>query len=159
MYHRFYAYFYTGLFHRNWANWTNSQIPQRISSISHNAPFRTEMCTFLFWMVHCRIWNRCIVGFVKLVYYKNCQQRRLNWKNVGVNNKHFDNFRCRQWRKCRQNDNVSPFSVVYCGWMMVLSFLSARKEYHGPNGRIVSPGKFDFGVLPTTTTLENGACE
>ena len=26
-------------------------------SISHNAPFRTEMCTFLFWMEHCGIWN------------------------------------------------------------------------------------------------------
>ena len=36
-------------------------------SISHNSPFRTEMCTFLFWMVHCGIWNRCIVGFVNQV--------------------------------------------------------------------------------------------
>ena len=33
------------------------QIPQCICSISCNAPFRTEMCTFLFWMVHCGIWN------------------------------------------------------------------------------------------------------
>ena len=41
-----------------------SQILQCIYSISHNAPFRTEMCTFLFWMVHCGIWNRCIVGVV-----------------------------------------------------------------------------------------------
>ena len=47
--------------------WPNSQIPQYTCSISHNAPFRTEMCTFLFWMVHCGIWNRCIVGFVRLV--------------------------------------------------------------------------------------------
>ena len=45
-----------------------SQIPQRTSPISHNAPFRTEMCTFLFWMVHCGIWERCIVGFVQRVY-------------------------------------------------------------------------------------------
>ena len=37
-------------------------------SISHNSPFRTEMCTFLFWMMHCGIWNCCIVGFVRLVY-------------------------------------------------------------------------------------------
>ena len=27
------------------------------------------MCTFLFWMGHCGIWNRCILGFVKLVLY------------------------------------------------------------------------------------------
>ena len=40
------------------------QIPQCICSISYNAPFRTEMCTFLFWMVHCGIWNWCAVGFV-----------------------------------------------------------------------------------------------
>ena len=28
------------------------QFPQCTCLISHNAPFRTEMCTFLFWMVH-----------------------------------------------------------------------------------------------------------
>ena len=40
-------------------------------SISHNAPFKTERCTFLFWMVHCEMWDRCIVGFVRLVYHWN----------------------------------------------------------------------------------------
>ena len=44
-----------------------SQIPPCTYPISHNAPFRTEMCTFLFWMVYCEIWDRCIVGFVRLV--------------------------------------------------------------------------------------------
>ena len=53
-------------------DWPNSQIPRCTSCISHNAPFRTEMCTFLFWMVHCGICKRCIVGFVRLVY---CQQQ------------------------------------------------------------------------------------
>ena len=46
-----------------------SQIPECTCSISHNATFRTEMCTFLFWMLHCGIWNRCILGFVNEV---NC---------------------------------------------------------------------------------------
>ena len=41
-----------------------SQIPQCTCSISHNTPFKTEMCTFLFWVVHCGIWNRCPVEFV-----------------------------------------------------------------------------------------------
>ena len=41
-----------------------SHILECTCSISHNAPFRTEMCTFLFWMEHCGIWNRCILGFV-----------------------------------------------------------------------------------------------
>ena len=45
-----------------------SQMPQSICPISCNAPFRKEMCTFLFWMVHCGIWDMCIVGFVNLVY-------------------------------------------------------------------------------------------
>ena len=48
----------------------NSVIVQ--SDKSHNAPvpyptmhhFRTEMCTFLFWMVHCWIWDRCKIGFL-----------------------------------------------------------------------------------------------
>ena len=44
-----------------------SQIPPSICFISHNAPFRTEICTFLFWMVHCGIWNRSIVGFFNQV--------------------------------------------------------------------------------------------
>ena len=49
-------------------NWPNSEIPECTCSISQNAPFRTEMCTFLFWMEHSGIWNRCILGFVKLVH-------------------------------------------------------------------------------------------
>ena len=34
-----------------------SQISLCICHISHNTPFGTEMCTFLFWMVHCEIWT------------------------------------------------------------------------------------------------------
>ena len=58
------------------AKWPNSQIPECTCSTSHNASFRTEMCTFLFWMVHCGIWNGCILGFVKLV----------NWVIIGAGN-------------------------------------------------------------------------
>ena len=43
-----------------------SQIPQYIWSMSHNAPFRTEICTFMFWMMYCGILFRCPVGFVTL---------------------------------------------------------------------------------------------
>ena len=35
-----------------------SQIIQWICFISHSAPFRTDMYIFLFWMLHCGIWNR-----------------------------------------------------------------------------------------------------
>ena len=47
-------------------NWPTSQILQCTCLISHYAPFRTEMCTFLFWMVHCGIWDRCIMRFLRL---------------------------------------------------------------------------------------------
>ena len=43
--------------------------PTCFCSISQNAPFRTEMCTFLFWMVHCGIWNRCNVGFMNSIHW------------------------------------------------------------------------------------------
>ena len=48
-----------------------SQIPQCTCPISHNAPFRTQTWAFLFWMVHCGIWERCTVGFVNLVNWYN----------------------------------------------------------------------------------------
>ena len=38
------------------ANWPDKK--------THNAPFRTELCTLPFWMVHCGIWITC--GFVRL---------------------------------------------------------------------------------------------
>ena len=60
-------------------NWPNSQIPEYTCSISHNAPFRTDMCTFLFWMEHCGICNRCILGL-------------RNW-SIGMSY-------CLQWHSC-----------------------------------------------------------
>ena len=44
------------------------QIPQCTCPISHNAPFGTEMCTCLFWMLCCGIWQRCIVGFFRWIH-------------------------------------------------------------------------------------------
>ena len=49
-------------------------------SIFHNASFRTEMCTFLFWMLHCGIWDRCILGFVNIQV--NCNAN--SWKASSV---------------------------------------------------------------------------
>ena len=49
--------------------------------ISHKAPFRIEMCTFLFWMMYCGIWDKCLVGPVRLVY--NCTKHEGSlWKIV-----------------------------------------------------------------------------
>ena len=50
-------------------DWPNSRIQKCTCSMPHIAPFKTEMCIFLFWMRHCGMWNGCILGFVKLVYY------------------------------------------------------------------------------------------
>ena len=46
------------------ANKPISQIPQCTCPISHSAPFRTEVGTFLFRMVHFGMWISCIVVFV-----------------------------------------------------------------------------------------------
>ena len=62
------SYLYALTSSADYANWTNSQIPESTCSISHNAPFRTEMCIFLFWMEHYGIWNRYILELVKLFY-------------------------------------------------------------------------------------------
>ena len=58
----------TGLCFANPMNRLFTQIPQCTCPISHNAPFIIEMCTFLFWMMHCGMWDKCIVGFVRLAY-------------------------------------------------------------------------------------------
>ena len=67
----------------------NSQSPQCTCPIPHNAPFRTEMCTFLFWMVLYGVWNRCIVGFVRLVYYSPLVSKK--WLKMVVSNYHLEN--------------------------------------------------------------------
>ena len=52
----------------SYSYWPNSQIPECTCSMSHNAPFGTEMFTFQFWMVYSGMWNRCVMGFVRLVH-------------------------------------------------------------------------------------------
>ena len=44
--------------------------------------FKTEMCTFLFCMEHCRIWNCCIPRFVKLVYCNNMRCRQCHFNSL-----------------------------------------------------------------------------
>ena len=44
------------------------ELLEQTCPMSRNGPFRTEMCTILFRMVHCGMWDRCIVGFRNLVY-------------------------------------------------------------------------------------------
>ena len=65
-----------GCFTDTWAimiyNRPISQIPQYIRQISHNASFcnrNVHMCAhFCYKMVHCGIWDWCIVGLVQKVY-------------------------------------------------------------------------------------------
>ena len=64
------------------SNWPNSQIPECTCSISRNAPFRTEMWIFLFLMQHSGIWNRCILGFAKLVYWLFIKNRHISLSGV-----------------------------------------------------------------------------
>ena len=45
------------------------QIPQCTYPISNSISIRTEMSTFLFWMVQCEMWARSTVKFVTLFYW------------------------------------------------------------------------------------------
>ena len=45
-----------------------SQIPQCTGPIYHNTTFRTEMCTFLFWMVFCGIWDNAMWDCLDLLW-------------------------------------------------------------------------------------------
>ena len=85
---------------------TISQIPQCTCSISHNAPFRTEMYTFLLWMVHYGIWNRCIVGYIFLFWMVYCGI--WNWCIVGF------------------------VRLVYCGWRILSIHRIPHDEYRVP---------------------------
>ena len=61
-----------GVIRPQWVNtYSNrliSQIPQCIRQISHNAPFRNTCAHFCYEMVHCGMWHRCILGFVRWVH-------------------------------------------------------------------------------------------
>ena len=69
----------------------NSQTPQFTHPISHSAPFRTDVCAFLFWMAHCGICDRCIVGFM----------RSANWSGIT------------QIIALHDNDNIKTLSPHY----------------------------------------------
>ena len=48
---------------------------------SHNPPFRTEICTFLFWMVHCGI--QAISGICELGQLHHCANTcKATWENM-----------------------------------------------------------------------------
>ena len=55
---------------------------------SHNAPVpyptihhSEQMCTFLFWIMHCGAWDRYIMGFMKLVIFMVlCYQQKMRFK-------------------------------------------------------------------------------
>ena len=58
------------------------QSPQGTGPISHNTPFKTEMCTFLSLRVYCGIWDRCVVGFVRLVYWVLILKKSISLKKI-----------------------------------------------------------------------------
>ena len=59
-----------------------SYIPHCTCPISLNAPLWNKMCSFCFKVVYCEIWDRYIGGFVKLVYFSQCEFLSCdnNWK-------------------------------------------------------------------------------
>ena len=65
------------------ANRSISQISQYITEISHSASLCDRnvcMCThFCYKVVHCGIWDRCIVGFVQQVYWHAAYLNLIIW--------------------------------------------------------------------------------
>ena len=62
------------------SKWPNSQIPEyTCSTIPHNAPFRTEMCIFLFWLEHCGIWKQVHSGIWEIGLILWCHQWWQSW--------------------------------------------------------------------------------
>ena len=53
-------------------NWPVSRVPQCACWVTCSAPSGAEVCTFLFWMVHCGMPGRCAVELVRLVYHYYC---------------------------------------------------------------------------------------
>ena len=53
-------------------NWPVSRVPQCACWMTCSASSGAEVCTFLFWMVHCGMPGRCAVRWVRLVYHYYC---------------------------------------------------------------------------------------
>ena len=51
-----------------WIYWFISQVPQCIRPMTHNTPFCNKNVHACYKMVHCRIWDWCIAGFMQQVY-------------------------------------------------------------------------------------------
>ena len=99
-------------------NWPNSQIPQPTCSISHYAPFSTEIYTFLFWKEHCGIWNWCILRFVKSVSCHTASGATLNeWEEntIWIHTEH------------NQNAKLHNYSVLSMSAYGMISKCQVRK--------------------------------
>ena len=127
------------------ANRPIPQIPECTCPISYNALLRREMCTFLFWMKHRRIGNRCILRFVNYANCLPCWQRsflqRVRLCHWGLSNKlpgvnillpcdKPHNFKGRinhnppVCTDLLQNVALSNISLIHCGsfwWFFLLS--------------------------------------
>ena len=78
--------------------------------------FHIAQCTILFWKVHCGIWNRCIVGFVKVF---------VCWSEIWQNGAHHIDGRITiRWQ-----------SVVQKWWKMKLTI--EKWEWIPPNNQLL----------------------
>ena len=92
------------------------QIPHLTSPISNNTQFKTEICTLLFWMVHCGIWEGYIVGFRRVVYSASGRLATETWRAIHnsdvtwpADHRQFDSlFKF----ATRMNSNASPLSIL-----------------------------------------------
>ena len=80
------------------------------------------MCTSLFWMLHYGIWNRCILGFVKLVYYP-CINYDLSFMQCSRNMIQSNSFikNTLEWIACDLNIRILSWRI-YAALEWVASF-------------------------------------
>ena len=89
--------------HSWWYTKPISQIPQCTCHLSHNAPFRRKMCTFLFWMVHCGIW----MGAMQDLWILSIDNRSVCWLREWLSTQWATSHSLNHWPCSESNDNDS----------------------------------------------------
>ena len=142
-----------------------SHIPQCTSSISHNAPFKTEMCTFLYvalWdmeQVYCGIceldqytdairplWCAAIGSGNDLPPVRCQAITRTNWMSLKFESKNMFNFSQNQ-RKFYQNTSFSHTIMHLSDIAIILFWPQYFKSYHTAPSAFVENIEFYLTVL------------
>ena len=98
--------------------WLEEFTPEDISIIdkirkSHNTLFRTEMCTFLFWIMYCGIWDIWHADFTNPPHYhqNTCQKCNLFPPFTILMRSHHIGCLCRHFKWRRHNSYTWQYTI------------------------------------------------